>query len=192
LVSQVEKWRFFFSYSMTNLLEKFLKENNVSNEYTDAKVSNITSSNKDANTFSELISHSDKYASSNKNGSLNQYFNIYNNRLAHFKPKILKNTAATFGSALKPTAKVLDIQPTLLSQSIKHDQPKNSIKPNALTFAVGTIYTEMKYKPDILNQVSKDIYGMPETLLTILYKAKLIVLSTLKTLKFCLKMKVVE
>ena len=147
---------------MTNLLEKFLKENNVSNKYTDAKVSNITSSNKDANTFSELISHSDKYASSNKNGSLNQYFNIYNNRLAHFKPKIIKNTAATFGSALKPTAKVLDIQPTLLSQSIKHDQPKNSIKPNALTFAVGTIYTEMKYKPDILNQVSKDIYGMPE------------------------------
>lgn len=145
---------------MSNLLEKFLSKQNGNDS--SSSVSNIISNNKDSNIFSTLISHSDEYASSKNNGNLNQYFNIYNNRLAYFKPRIIKETRNSFGSELEPTVKVLDIQPTVLSQSIKHDQPKEAIKSSALTFAVGTIYTEMKYKPDILNQVSKDIYGMPE------------------------------
>ncbi|CAI8499828.1 unnamed protein product [Hanseniaspora opuntiae] len=145
---------------MANLLESFLNTNNLKS-VSNAKDANIVSTNSGSNPFSDLIEHSDKYTSSNK-GTMNQYFNIYNNRLNYFKPKIINNAHSIFGSSIKVTPKVLDIQPTLLSQSIKLDQPKDSINPKGLIFTVGTIYTEMKYKPDILNQVSKDIYGMPE------------------------------
>lgn len=146
---------------MANLLESFLNSADNSTSASNANDTNRFSINSKSNTFSDLIEHSDKYASSNK-GTMNQYFNIYINRLNYFKPKIINYALSIFGSSLKVTPKVLDIQPTLLSQSIKLDQPKDSINPKGLIFTVGTIYTEMKYKPDILNQVSKDIYGMPE------------------------------
>lgn len=146
---------------MANLLESFINNTNNLASTSNVDDTNIFGNNSGLNTFSDLIEHSDKYISSNK-GTLNQYFNIYNNRLNYFKPKIINNAYSIFGSSLKVTPKVLDIQPTLLSQSIKLDQPKDSINPKGLIFTVGTIYTEMKYKPDILNQVSKDIYGMPE------------------------------
>ncbi|KAL6933699.1 uncharacterized protein HGUI_03221 [Hanseniaspora guilliermondii] len=147
---------------MANILEKFLNTTNNLKSFDDLNATKVIGVNSGSNIFSDLIEHSDKYTSSNK-GSMNQYFNIYNNRLNYFKPRIINNAKSIFGSSIKVTSKVLDIQPTLLSQSIKLDQPKDSINTKGLIFTVGTIYTEMKYKPDILNQVSKDIYGMPES-----------------------------
>lgn len=150
---------------MSNLLKKYsLKSEDKVHNAAPAESIFIKSLHDEAsqNPFQKLLD-STKMATTNKtNGSLNQYYKIYINRLQHFRPQLKQEASQKFSSKSTFYPKILDIQPTVLSQAIEKEQDISTLDPISLCWSIGTTYTEMKYKPDILNQVSQDLYGLPE------------------------------
>ncbi|XBW37197.1 hypothetical protein QEN19_002776 [Hanseniaspora menglaensis] len=150
---------------MSELLKKYLDGGNkVLSKETDKDNSFLKTIQHDdkKNPFQRLINDLEKTTHKPSDGTLNQFYKIYQNRLQHFRPKIKEQGMKSFFPKSTYYNKILDIQPTVLSQSIKKDQDISLIDTKAFCWSVGTIYTEMKYKPDILNQVAKDLYGLPE------------------------------
>lgn len=76
-----------------------------------------------------------------------QFASIYFNRLIHLRPRILHNAKKKWGDEIVNGKKVVKKDKVL---DIKSDEP---------SWVVGTVYCEMKYKPNILEEVSKGIQG---------------------------------
>lgn len=158
---------------MSNLLKKNLfnfSDDNKLNLVIDNTFIKNMKNEESQNPFQNLINSSNKTTTNPTTENLNQFYKIYTNRLQYFRPKIKEDAIEKFPSKSTFYNKILDIQPTNLSQSIKKNQEVNSIDPETFCWAIGTIYTEMKYKPDILNQVSEDLYGLPERPNNYVYK----------------------
>lgn len=76
-----------------------------------------------------------------------QFASIYYNRLVQLRPRVLHNAKKKWGDEVINGKKVVKKEKVL---DIRSDEP---------SWVVGTIYCEMKYKPNILEEVSNGIQG---------------------------------
>ena len=81
----------------------------------------------------------------------NQYFHIYQFRLQQLKERVRKECIAKWKNGFQ-----LQDKPVVEKKKVLDIQGKEPC------WAVGTIYCEMKYKPNILTEVINDTYGAPD------------------------------
>ncbi|KAG0357679.1 hypothetical protein BGZ54_000231 [Gamsiella multidivaricata] len=70
-----------------------------------------------------------------------QYAHLYFTRLVLMRPKVLKQAKLKWGS--------LDSTP-------KHVEKVLDVQPGEISYLIGTVYMDMKLKPNILNDITKD------------------------------------
>ncbi|CCH41647.1 DNA polymerase delta subunit 2 [Wickerhamomyces ciferrii] len=83
-----------------------------------------------------------------------QYASIYATRLAHLRPRVLHNAKKKWGEEVVNGKKVVKKEKVL---DIHSDEP---------SWVVGTIFCDMKYKPNILDEVSSGIQGADTSIKT--------------------------
>ncbi|CAI4545508.1 AAC_collapsed_G0030090.mRNA.1.CDS.1 [Saccharomyces cerevisiae] len=80
-----------------------------------------------------------------------QYYHIYQYRLKTFRERVLKECDKRWDAGF-----------TLNGQLVLKKDKVLDIQGNQPCWCVGTIYCEMKYKPNVLDEVINDTYGAPD------------------------------
>lgn len=80
-----------------------------------------------------------------------QYFLMYQYRLNELRNRVAKNCTEKWNSGFK-----------LQGRHVVRKQKVLDIQANEPCWCIGAIYCEMKYKPNILEEVAKDTYGAPD------------------------------
>lgn len=80
-----------------------------------------------------------------------QYFSMYQYRLKVLRERVTKNCEERWDSHFK-----------LKNRTVVKKNKVLDIQANEPCWCVGTIYCEMKYKPNILDEVVNDVYGAPD------------------------------
>ncbi|ODQ66579.1 hypothetical protein NADFUDRAFT_82357 [Nadsonia fulvescens var. elongata DSM 6958] len=80
---------------------------------------------------------------------INQYAGIYFMRLAELKPSVVKSVSRSWNQA------VID------GQSVIYVDKVLDIRENTICWVAGTIYKELKYKPSMLEEVTRSHWGAP-------------------------------
>ncbi|EDO17268.1 hypothetical protein Kpol_538p28 [Vanderwaltozyma polyspora DSM 70294] len=80
-----------------------------------------------------------------------QFFNLYQTRLKATRERLREECFQKWNNGFK-----------LNGKTVVEKQKVLDIQGNQPCWCVGTIYCEMKYKPNILNEVISDVYGAPD------------------------------
>ncbi|CCD23940.1 DNA-directed DNA polymerase delta subunit POL31 NDAI_0C02800 [Naumovozyma dairenensis CBS 421] len=80
-----------------------------------------------------------------------QFYHIYKYRLDTFKERVTKECVKRWDNGFK-----------LKGRSVIKKEKVLDIQGNEPCWCIGTIYCEMKYKPNILEEVTNDTYGAPD------------------------------
>ncbi|KAF9907612.1 hypothetical protein BX616_000372 [Lobosporangium transversale] len=90
--------------------------------------------------FDDLSSLQDNFLVKTRDYRL-QYAHLYFTRLVLMRPKVLEQAKKQWNS---------------LPSKPKHVEKVLDVQPGEISYLVGTVYTEMKLKPNILNDITKD------------------------------------
>lgn len=80
-----------------------------------------------------------------------QYFHMYQHRLTKLRERVTKECIKRWDNGFKLNGMPVAMKPKVLD-----------IQGNKPCWAIGSIYCEMKYKPNILEEVISDVYGAPD------------------------------